>query len=83
MLFVFFQVFHKLRDLYKGNINDLDIYPAGILESTPQGPGPLFRAVILDQFERIRDADRFWFENKKNQWVDFLGGKYRNVVIKL
>lgn len=29
-------------------------------------PGELFSAVILEQFKRIRDADRFWFENEAN-----------------
>lgn len=36
-----------------------------MLESTGH-PGDLFRAIITDQFTRIRDADRFWFENDKN-----------------
>ena len=27
----------------------------------------LFRRIIKDQFERIRDADRFWFENTENE----------------
>ncbi|KAG9341887.1 hypothetical protein JZ751_018204, partial [Albula glossodonta] len=29
-------------------------------------PGPLFSSIILDQFQRIRNGDRFWFENKQN-----------------
>ena len=37
----------------------------GMLESTGH-PGDLFRAIIMDQFTRIRDADRFWFENEQN-----------------
>ncbi|XP_013378732.1 dual oxidase 2-like isoform X2 [Lingula anatina] len=53
----------RLRDVYKNNINNLDIWAAGLLETTPRGPGELFRTVILDQFQRIRDGDRFWFEN--------------------
>ena len=27
----------------------------------------LLRRIIKDQFERIRDADRFWFENTENE----------------
>ena len=36
-----------------------------MLEST-HGPGPLFSTVIKEQFARIRDSDRFWFENTGN-----------------
>lgn len=28
--------------------------------------GELFTTVIVDQFTRIRDSDRFWFENEDN-----------------
>ncbi|XP_062502786.1 dual oxidase-like isoform X1 [Corticium candelabrum] len=56
----------NLSWLYNGSFDNLDIWPAGLLETTMSGPGPLFRAIILDQFERIRDADRFWYENKAN-----------------
>ena len=41
-----------------------------MLEATDSGPGELFKAIILDQFARIRDADRFWFENDRNGLVD-------------
>jgi len=41
----------------------MDVWTGGLLE-TSYRPGPLFRAIIKDQFTRIRDADRFWFENK-------------------
>lgn len=46
--------------------DDMDIWPGGLLETRTSGPGELFAAVILDQFERIRDGDRFWFENHEN-----------------
>jgi dual oxidase len=36
------------------------------LETTPRGPGELFTLIIKDQFQRVRDADRFWFENRGN-----------------
>ncbi|CAI2308307.1 unnamed protein product [Caenorhabditis sp. 36 PRJEB53466] len=57
---------NKLRDLYGGNIDFLDAYIGGMLEGGENGPGELFKAIIKDQFERIRDGDRFWFENKLN-----------------
>lgn len=46
----------------------LNIFLGGMLESTGH-PGELFRAIIIDQFTRIRDADRFWYENYKNGYV--------------
>ncbi|XP_077966931.1 dual oxidase 2-like [Styela clava] len=56
----------KFIDVHNGNIDNVDIWTGGLLETTKTGPGELFRAIILDQFTRIRDGDRFWFENDKN-----------------
>ncbi|KAF4527482.1 hypothetical protein B566_EDAN014120 [Ephemera danica] len=44
----------------------IDVWVGGLLE-TGDSPGELFSAIIRDQFTRIRDADRFWFENTKNK----------------
>jgi dual oxidase len=59
-------VLEKLIELYGEKLDDVDIWPAGLLETTADGPGLLFRTIIKDQFERIRDGDRFWFENIEN-----------------
>lgn len=55
----------KLEKAY-GSVDNIDLYIGGMLESK-DGPGELFAAIILDQFVRIREADRFWFENDKNE----------------
>lgn len=52
--------------LYNSSIDRLDAYVGGMLEADGSGPGELFTAIIKDQFERLRDSDRFWFENKQN-----------------
>lgn len=54
----------KLDNLY-GGLNNVDVYVGGMLESNG-GVGELFKTVVLEQFQRIRDADRFWFENESN-----------------
>ncbi|XP_047244662.1 dual oxidase 2 [Girardinichthys multiradiatus] len=59
------QLLRDVAELYGGDILKLELFPGGLLEST-DGPGPVFSAIILDQFERIRNGDRFWFENKQN-----------------
>lgn len=46
----------------------IDVWVGGLLE-TGDSPGELFSAVIRDQFTRIRNADRFWFENLANGCV--------------
>ncbi|KAJ8252397.1 hypothetical protein COCON_G00217090 [Conger conger] len=59
------KLFQDLAALYGNDISKLELFPGGLLESWG-GPGPLFSSIILDQFQRIRNADRFWFENIQN-----------------
>ena len=54
-----------LVSAYANRLDNIDAYVGGMLESDGS-PGELFTAVIKDQFQRIRDADRFWFENEHN-----------------
>lgn len=54
-----------LIEIYSNNLNNVDVYVGGMLESK-DGPGELFATVIKEQFLRLRDSDRFWFENEEN-----------------
>lgn len=54
-----------LIEIHDNNLNNVDVYVGGMLEST-SGPGELFSTVIREQFLRLRDSDRFWFENDNN-----------------
>lgn len=56
------QVLKNVADLYANNTARLEMLPGGMLEAE----SPLFSAIIMDQFVRLRDGDRFWFENTKN-----------------
>lgn len=62
-------MFNALKKLYNDDISRLDAYVGGMLETNGEGPGELFGAIILDQFLRLRDGDRFWFENPLNEYV--------------
>ncbi|XP_076302111.1 dual oxidase-like [Lasioglossum baleicum] len=54
-----------LVEIHSNNLNNVDVYVGGMLESSA-GPGELFSVVIKEQFLRLRDSDRFWFENEEN-----------------
>lgn len=58
-----------LRSAYANRLDNIDAYVGGMLESTGR-PGELFSAVIKEQFMRLRDSDRFWFENENNGCVE-------------
>ncbi|NWR33479.1 DUOX2 oxidase, partial [Tachuris rubrigastra] len=56
------QVLQKVAALYDNDMAGLELLPGGMLEAD----GSLFSTIILEQFVRLRDSDRFWFENTKN-----------------
>lgn len=58
-------ILNTVKEAYQGRVNNIDAYVGGMLESVGN-PGPLFSAVIIEQFTRLRDSDRFWFENMDN-----------------
>eukprot|EP00800_Vazella_pourtalesii_P008891 TRINITY_DN2278_c0_g1_i2.p1 TRINITY_DN2278_c0_g1~~TRINITY_DN2278_c0_g1_i2.p1 ORF type:complete len:1347 (-),score=312.94 TRINITY_DN2278_c0_g1_i2:157-4197(-) len=57
----------RLRVVYNNDLNTVDIWAGGLLETDFRGPGTLFTAIIFDQFDRIRRSDRFWFQNELNE----------------
>jgi hypothetical protein len=46
------------------SVDDVDLWVGGVCEE-PSGLsqlGPLFHAILVDQFSALRDGDRFWYE---------------------
>lgn len=58
------EVRNNLKKVY-GHVSNIDIWVGGILEDQVESGkvGPLFRCLLIDQFSRLRDGDRFWYEN--------------------
>jgi peroxidase len=48
-----------------GSVDKVDLWAGGLSEDHAPGAfvGSTFQAIIAGQFERLRDGDRFWFEN--------------------
>ena len=49
-----------------GSVEKIDVFVGGLAEDHVPGAvvGELFHAVLSEQFARLRDGDRFWFENR-------------------
>ncbi|KAJ8985113.1 hypothetical protein NQ317_012763 [Molorchus minor] len=54
----------KLQSLY-GHPGNIDVFVGGVLEDQIDGGkvGPLFQCLLIEQFKRLRDGDRFYYEN--------------------
>jgi peroxidase len=48
-----------------GSVNDVDLWVGGLAEDhlPDSSMGETFTEIIVDQFERLRDGDRFWYQN--------------------
>ncbi|CAK9295218.1 unnamed protein product [Gordionus sp. m RMFG-2023] len=55
--------YNDLLNLYDSDINNMDAWTGGMLETKNGKPGELFSLIIFNEFIRLRDGDRFWFEN--------------------
>jgi hypothetical protein len=60
------QIQHELEAAYPGGVNTIDAFEGGVAEDHVPGSdvGPLFQAIMVDQFERLRDGDRFFYLNE-------------------
>lgn len=56
----------RLSAAYGGEIAKLDLWVGGLAEDAVGGGmlGETFRAVMIDQFTRLRDGDAFWSEGR-------------------
>lgn len=54
----------KLKLVYKGDVEVMDPWVCGVAESHVPGSslGALFDRIVRDEFARLRDGDRFYFE---------------------
>lgn len=53
-----------LEETY-GSVDDIDLWVGGLAEDHLDGSsmGETFTTIIVDQFERLRTGDRFWYQN--------------------
>ncbi|XP_063003275.1 peroxidasin homolog [Elgaria multicarinata webbii] len=58
------EIREKLRSLY-GITKNIDLFPALMVEDLVPGTrvGPTLMCLFTTQFRRLRDGDRFWYEN--------------------
>ena len=56
-------VARKLAAAYP-TVDDVDLWVGGLAEADRQGSmvGEVFHRILVDQFTRVRDADRFWYQ---------------------
>ncbi len=60
------QVQQELAQAYPGGVNTIDAFEGGLAEDHVPGSdvGPLFQRIMVNQFTRLRDGDRFFYLNE-------------------
>lgn len=74
----------KFQDVY-GSIDNIDSWTGLLGEKTIKGAlvGETLHAIFVDQFTRLRDGDRFWYENYLSKRLRYLVEKQKlSTVIK-
>lgn len=77
---------YKLKEIYNDDIDNIDMFIGGCMEKKKNKysmVGELLHKVILDQFERIRSGDRFWYQNRFNRkQIKFINNISLSDIIK-
>jgi len=78
------KVLYELQRLYRTPFN-IDLYVGGVSENLVPGSrvGPTFLCILVETFWRMRDGDRFWFENHqftKEQLVEIKGTTLEKLI---
>ena len=62
------EIVNRLASIY-ANVDDIDIWVGGLSEDHVPGAlvGDLFFHILTEQFEALRNGDRFWFERSLNR----------------
>lgn len=57
-----------------GSVDDVDLWVGGLAEDPMPGAmvGQLFQTILVDQFTRLRDGDRFWYQTLPQPAIDFV-----------
>ena len=61
------QIVERLKLIYK-DVDDVDLFIGGISESSLPGAllGPTFQCLVGDQFKRLQQGDRFFYDSEAN-----------------
>lgn len=68
------------------SVNDIDPWIGGLSEDHIAGGsiGELFATIIMDQFVRLRDGDRFWYQNSLTpEELDMISGMRLSDILAL
>ena len=73
-----------LMTVYVG-IDDVDLWIGGLAERHVNGGllGETFASIVTDQFTRLRDGDRYWYENAQfdELWLNEIGDSRLSAII--
>lgn len=73
-----------LQDVYD-TVEDIDIWVGGLAEDHVNGGlvGETFFTILTDQFERLRDGDRFWYQRYLSPaWVEVIESRTLATIIR-
>lgn len=78
------EVINRLSAVYT-DVDDLDLWVAGLAETKYRDAmvGETFYTIIKDQFLRLRDGDRFWYQNYLPlDWIQYVESQTLAQVIR-
>lgn len=73
-----------LKDAYD-SVEDIDIWVGGLAEDHINGGlvGETFFTILKDQFERLRDGDRFWYQHYLSpHWAEVIESRTLATIIR-